>query len=112
MAAAVDGVAASALAKLNPFAGEGLGGRAGAVRGPGGVNPNLQHGGEVRSTGWAMVHKGEVYSGVGRGLGGSIYAPITIHAGAGSDPAAIARQVREEFLKIGRRNPGIFGGLG
>jgi TP901 family phage tail tape measure protein len=65
--------------------------------------PELQHGGVVTRTGLAMVHAGEVYSGVGAGrMGGNIYA--TIHVSGAVDPEATGRKVYEYILKLQRRN--------
>ena len=71
-----------------------------------------QHGGVVEKTGLAMVHKGEVFSGVNNemGFGGST---VNITIGNVVGPGGIeevADIIRRELVRTGRRNGDIFGG--
>jgi hypothetical protein len=65
---------------------------------------SLQHGGVVERTGLALVHKGEVFSGVNNemGFGG---VNVTVNGWVGND-AALARKIRDELNKLGNRNAG------
>src|SRR5262245_54944031 len=60
--------------------------------------PGLQHGGLVTRTGWAMVHKGELFSGVNNevGFGGNIVLNV--------DGQTFARITRDQLLKLQKRN--------
>jgi hypothetical protein len=62
----------------------------------------LQHGGEVLSTGLALVHKGEVFSGVNNemGFGGG----LTIIINGDVTGEEVVRKVRDGLLKLKARN--------
>jgi hypothetical protein len=69
-------------------------------RGPVGKS-GLQHGGEVLSTGMALVHKGEVFSGVHGevGMGG-----LTVIINGDVTGEEVVRKVRDGLLKLKARN--------
>jgi hypothetical protein len=67
---------------------------------PGG---DFQHGGVVSKTGMAMVHAGEVFSGVNNEMGfGGFNGDITLVL----DGKVLAKVTRDELLKLGNRNAG------
>ncbi|MGH7206889.1 MAG: hypothetical protein ACREI2_11855 [Nitrospiraceae bacterium] len=90
------------LSKLNPFSetrGVSQETGLGQFRPP----PVLQRGGLVTRTGLAVVHEGEVFSGLGKGndmgtININFYGPVM-----GTD---VGRVVRDELLKLGKRNAG------
>lgn len=76
----------------------------GGGHGPGAVGnvPSGQHGGVVARTGLAVIHKGEAISGVNNELGfGGVTVNVTGWVG---NDAELARKIRDELLKLGRRN--------
>jgi hypothetical protein len=54
--------------------------------------PELTRGGTVMRTGFAVVHEGEEFSGVGRRMGGNHYE-INVTAPPGTDPAQLGRVI-------------------
>jgi TP901 family phage tail tape measure protein len=71
-------------------------------RGRGAPGAGLQHGGEVLSTGMALVHKGEVFSGVNNemGFGGG----LTVIINGDVTGEEVVRKVRDGLLKLKARN--------
>jgi hypothetical protein len=65
--------------------------------------PELQRGGLVTSTGLAMVHRGEMFSGVGNTIGGSTFN-INIEVRPGTDPAQTGRAVVDLIRAYERAN--------
>jgi hypothetical protein len=67
-----------------------------------GPRPRFQHGGVVHRTGLAVVHKGEVFSGVNNemGFGGGIQGDIVLNV----DGQTFARITRNQLLKLEKRN--------
>lgn len=67
-----------------------------------GPRPRFQHGGVVHKTGLAMVHKGEVFSGVNNemGFGGGINGDIVLQVNG----QTFARITRDELRKLQNRN--------
>jgi hypothetical protein len=61
--------------------------------------PELQHGGEVMRTGLALVHEGEVFSGVGNSMGG-----LTVIINGDVTGEEVVRKVRDGLLKLKARN--------
>jgi hypothetical protein len=74
----------------------------GGPRRAGGLS-SAQHGGEVLTTGMALVHKGEVFSGVNNemGFGGG---GITININGDVTGEEVIRKVRDGLLKLKARN--------
>jgi hypothetical protein len=72
----------------------------------------FQHGGVVEKTGMALVHKGEVFSGVNNEMGfGGPTVNITIGNVVGPGGVEeVADIIRRELVRTGRRNGDIFGG--
>ncbi len=73
--------------------------------------PALDSGGLVTQTGLAMVHRGETFSGVGRGLsgGGGVNVTVNVNGFVGNDQE-IALRVRDALVRYSRGNGSIFGG--
>ena len=71
-----------------------------------------QHGGVVERTGMALVHKGEVFSGVNNEMGfGGPTVNVTIGTVVGPGGVAeVADIIRRELIRTGNRNGDIFGG--
>ena len=69
--------------------------------------PRLQHGGEVLRTGFAVVHAGEQFSGVGRSFAGSTVINLNVTArGLGADAPEIQRAVVQALRNhVGRNGP-------
>lgn len=90
------------LGQLGRGVGEALAGKAidaGIIEGPTG----LQHGGVVARSGLAVVHKGEMFSGVNNEMGfGGINGDIVLNV----DGKTLARITRDQLVKLGNRNSG------
>lgn len=70
---------------------------------PGHIPPSAQHGGIVTRSGLAMIHRGEVFSGVGNEMGfGGINGDIVLQV----DGQTFARITRDQLRKLGNRNAG------
>jgi TP901 family phage tail tape measure protein len=63
--------------------------------------PKAQHGGEVLRTGLALVHKGEVFSGVGNEMG---FGGLTVNIYGDVTGEEVVRKVRDGLLKLKARN--------
>jgi hypothetical protein len=66
---------------------------------PHGRPPGAQHGGLVTQTGLAVIHEGEVFSGIGNGFGG---ITVIIHGDVTGEE--VVRKVRDGLLKLKARN--------
>ena len=65
--------------------------------------PELARGGTVLSTGLAVVHEGETFSGVGGAMGGATYN-LNVSVGPGNDPAQVGRTIVDYIRAFERAN--------
>jgi hypothetical protein len=71
----------------------------------------FQHGGVVERTGMALVHRGEVFSGVNNEMGFAGGPSITVNVeGSVIAERDLVEAVRRGLVRTGYRNPDIFGG--
>lgn len=66
--------------------------------------PELARGGAVLSTGLAVVHEGETFSGVGNTLGGGNTYNLSVRVEAGADPQRVGRTIVDYIRAFERAN--------